>query len=380
MTMLLFLVRWWSCVFVLLNSGVVNAQYYRTVGDKILPFSKIIVDSSGHGNFSTIQSAIDSVPSNNKNWVSINVKPGIYREKVTIPTDKPYIILKGSEKMRTWVEWDDHNTTAQSPTFQSMADNIVVKSISFRVTNHLYLINYIILCLFLFHLLEKNLNILKKFKFIFLLFCFVQQNTYNNSINKNFRVPALAALISGDKSYFYKVRFFGLQDTLWDNQGKHYYKFCTIQGAVDFIFGAGQSLFERCNINVIGRALGEGFVRYITAQGREHPKDSNGFVFKNCSISGDGSIFLGRPWRPYARVLFYSTNMTNIIQPAGWNLWDSSQNVDNIMFAEYDNFGPGSNTSKRVDWITKLNLETVNMMTSTTFIDSEGWLNVSSSF
>ncbi|XLS76496.1 hypothetical protein HN51_033361, partial [Arachis hypogaea] len=214
MTMLLFLVRWWSCVFVLRNSGVVNAQYYRTVGDKILPFSKIIVDSLGHGNFSTIQSAIDSVPSNNKYWVSINVKPGIYREKVTIPIDKPYIILKGSEKMRTWVEWDDHNTTAQSPTFQSMADNIVVKSISFR----------------------------------------------------------------------------------------------------------------RCNINVIGRALGEGFVGYITAQGRERPKDSNGFVFKNCSISGDGSTFLGRPWRPYARVLFYSTNMTNIIQPAGWDLWNSSQN------------------------------------------------------
>ncbi|XLU36108.1 hypothetical protein S245_072174, partial [Arachis hypogaea] len=44
-------------------------------------------------------------------------------EKVTIPIDKPYIILKGSGKMRTWVEWDDHNTTAQSPTFQSDADN-----------------------------------------------------------------------------------------------------------------------------------------------------------------------------------------------------------------------------------------------------------------
>ncbi|XLS80890.1 hypothetical protein HN51_046721 [Arachis hypogaea] len=112
-------------------------KYYRTVGDKILPFSKIIVDSFEHGNFSTIQSAIDFVPSNNKYWVSINVKAGIYREKVTIPSDKPYIILKGTGKKKTWVEWGDHNTTAQSPTFQSMADNIVVKSISFRVTNHL---------------------------------------------------------------------------------------------------------------------------------------------------------------------------------------------------------------------------------------------------
>ncbi|QHO04754.1 putative pectinesterase [Arachis hypogaea] len=188
------------------SNGVVNGQNYRTVRDRILPFSKIVVNSLGHGNFSTIQSAIDSVSSNNKYWVLINVEAGIYREKVTIPSDKPYIILKGSGKMRTWVEWDDHNTTAQSPTFQSNADNIV-----------------------------------------------------------------------------------------------------------------------RCGINVIGRALGEGFVGYITAQGRENPKDSNGFVFKNCNVFGDGSTFLGRPWRPYARVLFYNTSMANIIQPAGWDPWDSSQ-------------------------------------------------------
>ncbi|XP_020969185.1 probable pectinesterase 55 [Arachis ipaensis] len=134
--MLQFFVRWWICVFVLLNLGAINGQNYRTVRNKILPFSKIVVDSLGHGNFFTIQSAIDFVPSNNKYWVLINVKAGIYREKVTILSDKPYIILKGSGKMKTWVEWDDHNTTAQSPTFQSNADNIVVKSISFRVTNH----------------------------------------------------------------------------------------------------------------------------------------------------------------------------------------------------------------------------------------------------
>ncbi|XLR29947.1 hypothetical protein S83_057847, partial [Arachis hypogaea] len=92
--MLLFLVRWWICVFVLLNSGAVN--------DKILPFNKIIVDFLGHGNFSTIQSAIDFVPSNNKYWILVNVKTGISRKQL------------------------------MSPTFQFNADNIVVKSISFR--------------------------------------------------------------------------------------------------------------------------------------------------------------------------------------------------------------------------------------------------------
>ena len=54
-------------------------------------------------------------------------------------------------------------------------------------------------------------------------------------------------MVSGDKSYFFSVGFFGLQDTLWDDQGRHYYKLCTIQGAADFIFGAGQSLYEVTN-------------------------------------------------------------------------------------------------------------------------------------
>ena len=57
-------------------------------------------------------------------------------------------------------------------------------------------------------------------------------------------MPALAARIYGDKSAFFDCGFLGFQDTLWDVQGRHYYKNCYIQGAVDFIFGSGQSYFE----------------------------------------------------------------------------------------------------------------------------------------
>ncbi|KAJ1387839.1 Pectinesterase, catalytic [Sesbania bispinosa] len=128
-------------------------------------------------------------------------------------------------------------------------------------------------------------------------------------------------MVSGNKSYFINVGFFGVQDTLWDCQGRHYYKSCTIQGAVDFIFGAAQSLFEGCSISVVGGALPPGWPGYITAQGRTNPKDTNGFVFKNCNVYGDGTTYLGRPWRDYATVLFYNTNMSNIIQPTGWDPW-----------------------------------------------------------
>jgi pectinesterase len=56
-----------------------NAQVHKTYGNKLLPYKTIIVDSKGHGNFSTIQSAINSIPSNNKNWTSINITAGLYR-------------------------------------------------------------------------------------------------------------------------------------------------------------------------------------------------------------------------------------------------------------------------------------------------------------
>ncbi|KAK7273999.1 hypothetical protein RIF29_15068 [Crotalaria pallida] len=330
--------RW--CLFLLvvgLGVELANAQFYRKVGDKILPYGTIIVDPSGHGNFSSIQSAIDSIPSNNMHWVSINVKAGTYREKVNIPDDKPYIILKGAGKRKTIVVWDDHQSTSQSPTFATMADNIVVKCMSFR-------------------------------------------NSYNNPINGKRRQPAVAAMVSGDKTYFYRVGFFGLQDTLWDDQGRHYYKLCTIQGAIDFIFGAGQSLFQRCSISVIAAALEPGLIGFITAQGRINPGEANGFVFSNCHVFGNGSTFLGRPWRRYSRVLFYNTNMTNVVEPRGWDPWSFAGEEDRITFSEYDNFGPGSNTSERVSWAKKLDLKTVKMMTSMNFIDSEGWLQYQQQF
>jgi len=68
-------------IFVLVGLGVeeANGQYYKKVGNKIFPFSTIVVDQSGNGHFTSIQSAIDSIPFYNRNWVAIRVKAGIYR-------------------------------------------------------------------------------------------------------------------------------------------------------------------------------------------------------------------------------------------------------------------------------------------------------------
>lgn len=73
-------------------------------------------------------------------------------------------------------------------------------------------------------------------------------------------------------------------------------------------------------------------------------------------------------------VLFYNSNLTDIIHPKGWNAWNFSGNEGQITFAEYGNHGPGSDTSRRVNWEKKLNVDMVNKLTSLSYIDNDGWL------
>lgn len=62
----------------------------------------------------------------------------------------------------------------------------------------------------------------------------------------------------------------------------------------------------------------------VTAHGRASADEDSGFAFVNCSIGGTGRIWLGRAWRPYSRVVFALTSMTDIIAPEGWNDFNNS--------------------------------------------------------
>ncbi|XP_059654412.1 probable pectinesterase 29 [Cornus florida] len=321
------------CIALFFGFGLANAQFHRKFGSinpSTLP--TIYVDASGYGNFKTIQSAIDSIPSNNSEWICIYIKAGEYREQVTIPKDKPFIYLKGEGKRKTSVVWDAHGSITTSATFTSEADNIVAKSITFR-------------------------------------------NSYNNPPTSNNQVlVAVAAWILGDKSAFYRCGFLGFQDTLWDHQGRHYFKLCTIEGSVDFIFGAGQSIYERSSLSVISRSENGG-IGVITAQGRASKDEPSGFIFKNCNVFGSIQTYLGRPWRDYARVVFYNSTFSDIVAPEGWDIWNSGGRENQIMFAEHGSKGLGSNNTGRVAWEMKLDQKTLSTLTSMKFIDNEGWMS-----
>ncbi|KAH6809115.1 Pectin lyase-like superfamily protein [Perilla frutescens var. frutescens] len=309
----------WGTTFAAMMTVSVN---YRNIK---ITCSTISVDPSGGGNFKTIQSAINYVPQFSRHWICIRVKQGIYRERVYIPAERPFIYLEGEGQTKTHVVSDGHDPFDATATFTTRAENIVVKGISFN-------------------------------------------NSYNSIGSHNSIAPAAAAKIEGDKSAFYDCGFFGLQDTLWDSNGRHYFKRCTIEGAADFIFGSGQSIYEKCLISVVAATL-NGAAGYITAQGREQAGEKSGFVFKQCNVFGNGKTFLGRAWRKYARVIFYQTSMSDIIVPLGWDAWGL------LMFEEIDCHGVGANTSGRVRWANKrLNNRYLQRLIDISYINYGGWI------
>ncbi|KAK7269437.1 hypothetical protein RIF29_22163 [Crotalaria pallida] len=318
-------------LFVICSFWVCRAQ--DCGGNKIA--RTIIVDQSGQGEFKAIQQAIDSIEQNNNQWVKIRIKAGTYIEQVLIPYDKPCIYLEGEGRSKTIITYNDHQETDVSATFSSCPNKVVAQSITFK----------------------NSYNVAN--------FLNWQQRKIGNLAQGV--VPALAARIYGSKSAFYDCNFIGFQDTLWDVQGRHYFKECTIEGAIDFIFGNGQSYYESCILN----ATSSGFV---TAQGRKSNNDTSGFVFRGGSVVGSAETFLGRPYRPYSRVIFYGTYLSSVVAPQGWNEWENSKQQAIPTYIEADCTGAGANTSKRVPWAHKLDGSEMGKYSRTFFIDYDSWL------
>ncbi|MBN1518331.1 hypothetical protein JXA32_17350 [Candidatus Sumerlaeota bacterium] len=85
-----------------------------------------------------------------------------------------------------------------------------------------------------------------------------------------------------------------------------------------------------------------------TPEGRPY-----GFVFLQCKLTADEGVtkvYLGRPWRSYARTVFVQCEMDGHIHPEGWHNWDSPEKEKTVFYAEGGNTGPGSDTSQRVPW------------------------------
>lgn len=72
--------RWhhqWCSILVLYISYFYFGVAIDCGGNQVA--NTIIVDQQGKGAFQTIQAAIDSIKSQNNQWIMININPGIYK-------------------------------------------------------------------------------------------------------------------------------------------------------------------------------------------------------------------------------------------------------------------------------------------------------------
>ncbi|MBV9082834.1 MAG: hypothetical protein JOZ62_09175 [Acidobacteriaceae bacterium] len=129
---------------------------------------------------------------------------------------------------------------------------------------------------------------------------------------------------------------------------RQFFANCFIQGGVDFIFGDSKAVFHDCELH----GIKTGNVMY-TAQSRHTAEQDSGYVFHRCRLTADarsdGTISLGRPWRPYATVVYVHAQIEAPVIPAGWTEWSrfGKPSLPTAFYAEFESTGPGANPKAR---------------------------------
>lgn len=284
----------------------------------------ITVAADGSGNFKSVQAAVDKVPENNTKRFVIAIKPGIYKEQIRIPANKPYISFIGTDSEKTILTFNLSNKDAGSTS----------ASYSTYIGGHDF---------------------------------YAENITFENSFGQGSQ--AVAILVEADRAMFTKCRFLGWQDTLYAKNGRQYYKDCYIEGHVDYIFGMAAAVFENCHIH----SKGDG---YITAPMRFAADEPAGLIFHKCRLTSNNTkngIYLGRPWRDYGRTVFLNTQMDAEIRPEGWHHWEP-QREKTAYFAEYGSTGKGANAEGRVAWARKLGDADIKVFSVEYFLGGkDGW-------
>lgn len=211
---------------------------------------------------------------------------------------------------------------------------------------------------------------------------------------------AIALYVDGDRCYFEDCAMLASQDTLFDAplpldpvkpngkgpgehkpriRGRHLFRKCFLQGDVDFIFGSGTAYFEECTIfskkpgdRVPPESGGEVIYGYVTAAST-HPGFPYGYVFHKCRLESDcpkGSIYLGRPWKEWAKTVFIECELGEHIHPLGWQDWGKPHG--HFYYAEYRSYGPGANPGLRADFSRQLTEEEAQEYTMEKVL--EGWM------
>ena len=266
------------------------------------------VAASGTGDYYSIQRALDVAPAGS----TISIAPGIYRERLKIARPNMRLRSANPDPSKTVIVYDasagTNGGTLHSATVEVTGDGFTA----------------------------ENLTFANDF------------NAHHEQVAQGSQ--ALALMVTADRAVFRNMRFLGNQDTLYAGRvgARQYFVDSYIEGNVDFIFGNSKAVFERCEIHSTPHGPGG----YITAQSKNAADEDSVYVIDHSKLTaapGADHIWLGRPWRPYAAVVYLNTEMGAQIEPAGWREWHPGEthSLETVFYAEYHCTGPGAQPGKR---------------------------------
>lgn len=274
----------------------------------------LTVSQDGSGDYKTIQGAVNAVRDLSQEQVVIYIKKGVYHEKLIIPSWKCRITLMGESNENTIITNNDYSGKEYPAAKDAFGRDKYSTYTSYTV------------------LVQGN-----DFK--------AENLTIENASGRVGQAVALH--VEGDRIIIKNCRLLGNQDTLYaaTENSRQYYVDCYIEGTTDFIFGEATCVFQSCTIKNLTNS-------YITAAATT-PRQKFGYVFFDCKLIADLSAtkcFLGRPWRPYAKVVFIRSEIGNHIVRTAWDNWGNVQNEQTVFYAEFKNNGPGASTADRASW------------------------------
>lgn len=281
--------------------------------------TKIIVALDGSGDFTTLKSAFDSLQTEtkqdevNKIETEIFVKNGTYFEQVELLCSNVSVIGESVD-----------NTII---TYNAGAKEILADGVK-RGT----------FCSSTFRLYGKNIKL-------------ANLTIRNDAGIGKIAGQAVALYTDGDDIVVENCKLIAHQDTLFTaplpptnidgsvtgmgprgfserTSGYHQFIKCYIEGDIDFIFGGVKALFKDCEIFSNGSG-------YITAACT--PKEQEyGYLFLNCRITGncgEGTVYLGRPWRNFAKTVYANCKIEAHVNESLWNDWNKPEAHDTTFYA-----------------------------------------------
>ena len=293
------------------------------------------VAADGTGAYSRIQDALDALgelaPDETQECI-IHIAPGTYEETVEIR--RPHVTLLGECA-------DQVKIRGTHGAFEEMPDG--TKRGTFRT--------YVVL--------------------VDAPGCRLENLTIENAAGDGREVgQALAFYADGDRLVVDSCRLLGHQDTVFLGPlpptevkpggfrgpkehapripTRQYWRRCYIEGDVDFIFGGATAFFESCELHSLSRDMDVN--GYVTAASTPEEMPY-GFVFHGCSFTGEcaeNTVYLGRPWREYAKTALVDCWLGPHIRRDGFWDWNKEKARECAEYRGALLSGPGATTD---EWV-----------------------------